>query len=297
MRSRVKLVLFVLFLWTLLSGCGRTHDLLPTVPANNCTGTILSGTLKDSVNSQPVSRGMAILESGSLLSALPVYYFFPVQEVNTNSQGVFSLCANSISNPSVLVLEALDSTGNAYPPYVTPVTASDADLGAISMGGCALTCGFMGEQQTAAPATISGLITSAPSAETGMLLPQFALRSLDGSKTADGIQYLWALAPPLFTQNSSNSFSTAAGQCSGLAPYCSTFSVSVPAQSPIFPVAGGTLQTAVTPVYLLHAEPSNVAACAPQFASTPFQSDGQSILRAAPGAQLVAQSLNLTNCH
>jgi hypothetical protein len=53
----------------------------------------------------------------------------------------------------------------------------------------------------------------------------------------------------------------------------------------------------VTPIYLIYAEPGNGAVCTPAFGFSPTQPDGKTFLMATPGAQLTAQSINLTGCH
>lgn len=168
-------VLSLCFLWILLAGCGGNSKPSTLSKGNNCSGSVLSGTLRDSLTSQPVTQGTATLESGTELGTTPLFNFSPSQTVATNANGEFSLCAQAISYPSVLVLEAMDSSGRAYPPYVAPVTAAAA-LGNISMGGCTLVCGLAGEQQTATPATIAGQITSTPASVSGTVTPQFAIR-------------------------------------------------------------------------------------------------------------------------
>ncbi|MDR3739077.1 MAG: hypothetical protein P4L40_08650 [Terracidiphilus sp.] len=245
--------------------------------------------MHDSLISQPVAQGTASLETGTELSTTPVYTFSPTQSVATNAKGEFSLCAQAVPYPSVLVLEATDSSGKSYPPYVQAVTTT-TDLGTIAMGGCAVACGLAGEVQTAAPATITGVVTSTPAAVTGTVMPQFSMRALDNSKAADGTENLWALALPLPPTSASLTFSTASGTCGGTAPFCASYTMSVPAQSPVYPVSGGTMQQVVTPIYMIYVMPNNTAACSPPYGIS------TSILLATPGAQLTAQAVALTNC-
>ncbi len=164
----------------------------------------------------------------------------------------------------------MDSSGRAYPPYVTAVSGA-ASLGTVAMGGCAGMCGFAGEQQTSAPATITGVITSAPIAVAGTVAPQFAMQALDGSKAADGTQNLWALALPVFNASPVLAFSTTTGACAGVAPYCSTYTLPVPSQSPLWPVNGGTVQAAVTSIYIIYVAPGSISACTPSFSFSAFQ--------------------------
>lgn len=202
----------VLFVWIFLAGCGGNSHLTTGLPETGCSGAIISGTLRDSLTSQPVAQGMAILESGTELSTTPLYDFFPAQKVTTDALGGFSLCAQSLSYPSIIMLEAMDAGGKAYPPHVTFLTGS-TDLGIVSMGGCVLRCGFDGQQQTTFPATITRTITSAPIAVSGAVIPRYALRALDGSKSQDGLQNLWSLAMPVFNASQTSTSGTIAGTC------------------------------------------------------------------------------------
>lgn len=191
----------------------------------------------------------------------------------------------------------MDSGGKAYPPFVAQVSGT-ANLGTILMGGCTLTCGFFaGEQQTATPATITGVIASAPIAVAGTVVPQYAMQALDGSKATDGSPNLWAVALPVFTASPVLTFSTITGPCAGVGPFCSTYTLLVPAQSPLRSVSGGTTQAAVAPTYMIYAVPGNGAVCTPTFGFSVFQPDGKSLLTATPGAQLTAKSISLSGCH
>jgi hypothetical protein len=225
----------------------------------------------------------------------PVYNFGPTQQVTSDAQGGFSLCASSLPYPSVLVLEAMDSGGKAYPPYITAV-ATTVDLGTISMGGCTGVCGLAGEQQTTQPATITGIVTASPIAITGTLIPQYVMQALDGSKTPSGPN-LWALAMPVFSASPTLTFSSAPGACNGVAPFCSTYSFFVPAQGPFYPFSGGTREQTAPPGYLISFIPAAQLACTPLYAFAKLQSDGKSFLLATEGAQLTAQDISFTNCH
>jgi hypothetical protein len=252
--------------------------------------------MRDSLTHQPITQGMAVLESGTELGVTSVYSFAPTQQVATDAQGGFSMCAQSLPNPSVLVLQAMDSGGKAYPPYVTAVTMA-SDLGIVSMGGCTGVCGLAGEQQTAQPATITGVVSGSPIAITGTLIPQYVMNALDGSKTPSGHYNLWALAMPVFGASPTLTFITASGACGGTAPFCSAYTFSVPAQSPFYPINGGTLEMAAPPGYLIHSVPSASSACTPTYADVAWQSDGKSYLVATEGVQLTVQTISFTNCH
>jgi hypothetical protein len=294
MRQSCRAIGSVLFVWIFLAGCGGNSGLETGAPAVGCNGAIISGTLRDSLTFQPVAQGIAILELGTELGTTPIYNFLPTQKVNTDAQGGFSLCAQSVGYPSVVMLEAMDAGGKAYPPYATLVTGA-TDLGIVNIGGCTLTCGFDRQQQTALPATIAGTITSAPIVVAGTLFPRFAMQALDGSKSPGGVPNLWNLAMPVLNPSMTATFSTVAGSCDGISPYCASYVLVVPAQSLVHPVSGGTLQAAASPVYSIDAE-LGTSVCVPIFASSVFQSDGKSFLTATPGAQLTAQNIGLTSC-
>jgi hypothetical protein len=257
---------------------------------------LVSGILQDSLTSLPVAQGIVVLESGTELGTTPLYNFFPTQEAATDAHGAFSLCVQNITYPSAIVLEAMDSAGKAYPPYVTQVSGT-MKLGNIVMGGCLLTCSaFFGQQETSTPVTINGVINSTPIAITGTAVPTYAMQALDGSKAADGTPNGWALVLPIFTASPGPMFSTTAGACSGVAPYCATYTISVPSQSPLRPLNDRVIQAAVAPNYIIDAYPGNRSACTPTLGFTGFQADGKSLLTGAPGAQLTAQSISFTNC-
>ena len=297
MKSTWKATLLVCLVWICLAGCGGNSSSPAAPPGSGCSGVVISGTLLDSLTSQPVAQGMAILESGTELGTTPVYDFYPTREVATDVHGGFSLCGQTLTHPSAIVLESTDSGGKAYPPFIATVSGT-AKLGTILMGGCTLTCGFFqGEQQTATPATITGVIASAPIAVAGTVVAEYAMQALDGSKAADGSPNLWALALPVFTASPVATFSTTTGACAGVGPFCSTYTFPVPAQSPLWSVTGGTIQAAVAPTYLIFAVPGNQATCSPPVALSAFQTDGKSRLTATPGAQLTAQSISFATCH
>ena len=295
MEAVCRAVVLVSFACIFLPGCGSNSTSISAPPGNSCNAT-LWGTMRDSLTHQPIAQGMAILESGTELGITPVYNFLPTQEVTTDAQGAFSLCAPSLPYPSVLVLQAMDSSGNAYPPYVAAVTAA-ADLGTVSMGGCTGLCWLPGDQQTAQPATIMGAVASSPIAIAGTLVPQYTMQALDGSKTPNGIPNLWALAMPVFSAFPTLTFSTVSGTCNGIAPFCSMYTFSVPSQSPLYPINGGTIAQTGPPGYLIYSVPSAQFACSPLYADITLQSDGKSFLLATEGARLTAQTISFSSCH
>ncbi|MFZ0743364.1 MAG: hypothetical protein WAM85_03115 [Terracidiphilus sp.] len=296
MKSIGRALLFACLLWLGLSGCGGKSS-APNPPVSDvCTGFAISGTLKDSLTNQPVAQGWAVLESGTELSLTPVYEFYPTKKVATDVHGGFSVCAQAVPNPSAIVLAALDSTGNAYPPFVASVSGA-TDLGTIQMGGCAGLCGLEGQQQTTAPATITGVITSAPVATAGTVVPQIAMEALDGSKAPNGMPNLWAIAIPSLNPSQNLTFNTTAGTCGGNAPFCATYTFTLPSQSPLSPANGGSVQAAVPPIYLIYAADNSTSSCSQPTAIASFQQDGTSFLIASPGAQLSAANMNFTGCH
>jgi len=292
-----RAVLSVCTIWMCLAGCGgnSTSSSTPTPPASDaCTGVVITGTMQDSLTFQPVAQGVAVLESGTQLSS-SVVNFYPAKQGPTDAHGAFKLCAATVTSPSAIILEALDSAGKAYPPFVAPVTGA-ADLGTIPMGGCTGMCGFEGSQQTTLPATITGVITSAPIAKTGSVMPLYAMLALDGSKDSNGHSILWVLALPVFNSSPTNTFSTASGACAGTAPFCATYSFSVPSQKPVTPFNGGYLQEAGTPSYLISVVPDGPALCSPASAMTTTQQDGTLSLPGNPGAQITVAEIDFTKC-
>ena len=138
MKTTWRATLLVCLAWICLAGCGNNSISPAAPPGSGCSGVVISGTLLDSLTSQPVAQGMAILESGTELGTTPVFDFYPKQEVATDVHGGFSLCGQTLTYPSAIVFEAADSGGKAYPPFIAPV-AGTANLGTILMGGCTLT--------------------------------------------------------------------------------------------------------------------------------------------------------------
>ena len=278
-----------------MAGCGgnSTSSVPPTSDA--CTGLAITGVLQDSLTSQPVAQGVAVLEAGTQLSGTSIYDFYPTQQGATDAHGAFTLCLAAIANPSAIVLEALDSTGKAYPPFIASISGA-ADLGTILMGGCRITCGFDGQQQTSLPATLKGVITSSPIAKTGTVVPQYAVTALDGSKSKSGYPNLWSLALPLFTSSATTTFGTTAGTCAGTIPFCTNYSFTVPSQEPTQLVNGVYVQGAAVPYYLIYAVPDGPGLCSPPSQLTIFQQDGTSLLAGNPGAQITVAEIDFTRC-
>jgi len=239
---------------------------------------------------------MAILESGTQFSLTPIYNFSPKQQSATDIHGAFKLCAQAVTSPSAIVLEAMDATGKAYPPFVAPISGA-TDLGTIPMGGCTAACGLIdNQQQTSLPATITGTITSSPITKTGSIVPQYSMLALDGAKASNGSAILWGLAMPMFIPAQTSAFSTAASACPGGSPFCATYSISVPSQKTVQPFNGGYLQEAGVPDYLIYAVPDGPASCSPASASIIQQQNGTLLLPGAPGTQVAAKEIDFTLC-
>lgn len=221
MKHPRRSVLFVCISLICLTGCGGKT--VPPSSPNACTGVVISGTMQDSLTNQPVSQGWAVLESGTQLLTTPIFNFSPSQKVISDVHGAFSLCAPPITQPSAIVLVALDSAGKTYPPFVAPVSGA-TDLGTIAMGGYRIICGFLGQQQTSSPATIKGTITSAPIAKPCSVMAQYAINALDGSKN------FWNLAVPSLDPAQSNTFGTTPGVCAANAPFCAAYTFTLPSQ-------------------------------------------------------------------
>lgn len=281
-------VLFVCILWICTTGCGGNPRPIPPV-GNACTGVVISGVMQDSLTNQPVSQGWAVLESGTQLSTTPIFNFSQSQKVTSDVHGSFSLCSSAVTQPSAVVLVALDSSGNAYPAFVTSASGA-ADLGTIPMGGCRVLCGFEGEQQTSSPATINGTITSAPVAKSGTVMAQYAMNALDGSKN------IWNFAMPSLDPAQGNTFNATPGVCAGNAPYCATYTFTVPSQKPVQQVTGGYRQESGAPTYSIYAVVDDPPSCHPSFGHTILQQDGTSFLTGGAGEHLSAADIKFTGC-
>lgn len=296
MKIACRSILFSCMACMCLAGCGGNSTSSTTPTGNTCTGVVITGTLQDSLTKQPISQGVAVLESGTQFSSTTIYNFSPTQQVATDAHGAFKLCTQTVATPSAIVLEALDSAGKAYPPFTASVTGT-TDLGTIPMGGCTGACGLLDDQQqTSLPATITGVITSAPIAKTISVVPQYTLSALDGSKTKDGHSILWSLDLPLFNSSPASSFTTASGACAGTAAFCASYSFPIPSQKPIRPFNGGYLQQVGVPDYMIYAVPGGSASCAQPYRYSVLQQDGTSFLVASPGAQITAAEINFTGC-
>jgi len=280
---------FAGMIWICATGCGGTMAVTNTPISDACNGIKLSGTMVDSLTNQPVSLGLAVLETENQSSIVNVYSFSLTQSAASDVHGAFSLCSPALAAPSVIVLEALDSSGNAYPAFVASVSGA-ADLGVIPMGVCRGICGLQGLQQTSTPSEIVGTITSAPKAEAGSVTAQYAMNALDGSKN------IWNLAISSLGVAQGTSFQTISGICANNAPFCATYSFTLPSQKPIQVANGGYLQASGAPTYSIAAQLGNTQACAQPSGFAAYQQGGTLPLTGAPGAQLSAANIAFTGC-
>lgn len=271
--------------WIGLNGCGSGGS-----PTQNPSCSKITGTLQDSLTHLALANVSVSFESGTQLAGTPIYEFSIATQSTTGAQGNFALCAASVPTPSVVVATALDKSGNAYPPLVVPVSSA-VEFGTLQMGGCSGTCGFPGEQQTSPPATINGAITTSPAAESGLVMPQYAISPLSGSP--DGV---WALTIPNSNASQPLSFTTTSSSCAAGISNCAAYSFSVPSQKPVTLSGSTYTQQTGVPVYSIYATTANPSSCRASFAFTSSQQNGMP-LSAAPGADLSAESLDFSACH
>lgn len=275
------------FVWscclTALVGCGGSSH--PGPPPAQCAGVEISGTLADSLTSAPISSATVAFETGTS-PGFQIFLFSVAKTAKSDANGKFKLCASSAPNPSAVIITALDTAGNAYPALVAPVSAS-IDFGHLLMGGCRGIC-FNGQQQTSAPAVITGVITSDPVAKSGSVFAQFAMLAPDNANN------LWVMDQPILKQGESNSFQTTAGSCAGSAPFCASYTFTLPSQNPV--VHGAIdFQQIGDPTYVMSATLAG-GSCTPPTGLVVFQQDGVSFLTGSPGAQLTAANMVFQSC-
>lgn len=288
MSYRFGLVSFVCIIWSCV-GCGVNPNSPGPPKGDACTGLVITGTLQDSLTSTPVQQGRAFLESGTQVSGTRLYTFSATQQASTDVNGNFRFCSSSVPSRSVVVAVALDSSNNAYPSFVAPVSGPTY-LGTIPMGGCREKCGFEGQLQTSSPATIKGMVTTTPIAKTVSVVPQFPMKALDG--TTD----IWSVAIPPLNISQPFSFATAGVNCTGQVPFCAPYTFLLPSQKPVWAVKGGYLQEAGAPVYAIYASVPGTLSCIPSSLLTFFQQDGTSPFIGVPGSQLSAATINFSAC-
>ena len=239
-----------------------------------------------------------MLESGAPTLTSFIYTFDATAQTTSASDGTFQLCApapptQAALTPTVLVITTLDPTGKAYPPYATNRLAS-ASLGTIPMGSCVVQC-IDAQQQSTAPVTISGILTTDPVPETGTLLPQQAVAALDGSRN------LWSLLIPPLNPAQPLSFQTGAAggnACAGQTSPCASYSLVLPTEQPVIATAQGSTQLAAGTAYSIEAQlgGQTTSTCTPPSISIFVQQDGTTPLLATPGAQLTAEAVQFRAC-
>ena len=289
-----SLLLFLIVLtciyFSSVLGCGSKGSISVTPPKGvNCTGVSISGVLKDSLTDQPVQHGLAFLENGTQIQGTKLYNFAIIQQTAADASGTFTFCPTAIFAPSALVLIALDSSGNAYPPFVAPISET-VHFGTIPMGGCRGECGFEGQQQTSLPATVKGVITSSPISKSGTLFPQYAMNAPDASGAT------WDLIMPAFNIGQGFAFITGSSGCAQSIPFCAAYSFSLPSQNAVFPVKGGYSQQTGSPFYLVLASVTGTPTCVPPSVLISFQQDGKSPLQGTPGTVLTAAPIHFSRC-
>lgn len=269
-------------------GCGSKVVTVP--PLNQCGGTLLNGTVADSLTGSSIAGARVVLETASELSSSPIYNFTPTVVDTADSRGQFSLCSKTSTLPAVLVVEAVDQSGKAYPPTIIPVVP-DINIGIVSLGACHVACGFPGQAQSSTSVGIAGFVTTSPAGELGTLSAQTAIAALDGSKN------IWNVALEGLLTDQPDSFLSTAAACPTTNELCASYTYTLPSQAPVELIAGVYKQQEAPPTYSILAVPKTPGSCTQPFLSTSFQSDGSSPLTAAPGKQFMAAALSFTKCH
>lgn len=235
MNSVFKSISLVYVLLVLLIGCGVSTT-SPAPPATQaCSGIGVSGVLHDSLTNLPVAQGWAALETAEPAASSSIISFSLSQKVSSDANGAFLGCSTNTSQPTVLVIVALDSSNKAYPPFLKQISKTTT-LGTVAMGSCTVTCGFDNQDQTSAPAMINGEILSAPIAVDGSVSAQYAIKALDGSTA------IWMLNMPSLDDAPSQSFSTTEGGCSDQKQPCASYSLLLPSQNAVVASNGGNQQ-------------------------------------------------------
>jgi hypothetical protein len=281
---------FVCALLVLLVGCG-VGTTSPTPPAAQaCSGIAVSGVLHDSLTNLPVAKGWATLETAEPAASSSIISFSLSQKVSSDTNGGFQACSATTSQPTVLVIVALDSSNKAYPPFIRQISRS-ADLGTIAIGSCTVTCGFDNQDQSSVPVTINGEILSAPIADEGSVSAQYPIKALDGSSA------IWMLNMPSLSDSPQQSFTTTGGACSDQKQFCASYSFLLPSQNAVVESKGGNQQSTGAPAYSIFAQSGASVACSPYTFSAYFEKDGKTPLTGLPAAQLSVQDITFTACH
>jgi hypothetical protein len=275
----------IYMLMAVIGGCADVSSKGTVLHESKCAGVQILGTLHDSLSNLPVSRAWIVLESKTSSSAANASTFLPVEKTTADTSGKFQLCSATLGNPSLIVASALDSNGNAYPPLVSQVSGT-VDLGTILMGGCSLICGLEGQQQTSAPAIISGVVTSAPSSITTSVIPQYSLIALDGSNT------VWNLSIPDL-EDASSIVTTSSVNCAQGGTFCASYSFVLPSQKPMIEQGGKYEQNAGIPAYSVL---GNASACVPSSSRASFEQNGMTPIFGNAGTNQSVQTISFGNC-
>ena len=285
----LKPILFVYVLLVAIIGCGVSTT-SPTPPKAQCSGIGVSGVLHDSLTNLPVAKGWAALETAQPATSSSVVSFSLSQKVSSDADGAFQGCSTTTSQPTVLVIVALDTSGKAYPPFLEQISKT-TNLGTIPMGSCTVICGFDNQEQSSVPATINGEILSAPIADDGLVSAEYPIKALDGSSA------IWMLNMPSLNDSQPQSFSTTEGGCSDREQHCAPYSFLLPSQNAVVASKGGNQQSTGAPVYSIFAQSDTSVTCSPSTFSATFEKDGKTPLAGLPGAQISAQDISFTACH
>lgn len=286
----LRMILVILGVLVCLIGCANNKiSKSSSIDAQVCDGIEIAGVLQDSLSQQPIPFGWAVFESASP-STNTVLTFSPLLKTRSSSSGSFQLCVPSITMPTLLVIDALDSSGDAYPPLIVPVTRT-VNLGVIPMGGCTLTCGIDGQEQSSSSVMITGQITSWPVSEAGVVLPLYSQKALDGTSS------VWNMVIPPLSDLQSTTFTTVPSSCTDTSEFCAAYSFKLPSQKPVVLQRGIRSEESGVPVYSINIAPYNPGACAQSNEVTFVQQDGTTPLDGIAGTTLVAKTMNLTGCH
>ena len=195
------------------------------------------------------------------------------------------LCGDG-KRPAALVIAALDAAGNSYPAYVSANGGAGA-LGTVALGGCEVVCGLPGQQQSSAPVTISGSVTTDPVTEVISVVPQYALLTSSGA--------IWSVVIP--TLNAPSPLvTTAAGGCAAAVGICAAYQLLLPSTKPVVVQGGVSSQASGSPVYAVAAAVGQGHTCTPMTLSTVLELNGSTSLTGNPGAALSAATLAFHAC-
>ncbi len=267
--------------------------------------------MRNSLTYAPVSRGVALLETGAPQPELApglntgIIEFAELARAESSANGAFSLCVpGPVSTPAVLVFTAMDGAGKEYAPLVQSAFDTSgkllSDLGPLSIGECYISCDISGGVESDLPVVIEGNITSTPAARAGIVGAEVGIPPLDHTQT------VWSVVIPGLGTGETNAFQTAP-QTSGCAGLCAPYRFTLPTRAPImqglYTLTGtGPSGPVSAPVssqergfdaYVIYATTSG---CKYPFAGAATTSDKKSPLLATPGATLQARDAPFTDC-